>query len=190
MSGNSDYPQRRSLRLQEYDYSAAGAYFVTINAHNGQLLFGQVTDDDMCPNQLGIIAQEEWHRTSIIRPGVTADEFVVMPNHVHGILFIDDVQQQSDKHDLPQSVGAHSRAPARRLPRSLGSIIAGYKSIVTKRINMLRGTPGKKVWQRNYYERVIRNEDELDRARHYVRYNPHKWPDDPLNPRNLSARTR
>ena len=92
------------------------------------------------------------------------DVYVVMPNHIHGIVLI------LEHPDV--AVGAHGRAPLRRSPRSLGSFIAGFKSVVTRRINQTRGTPGSPVWQRNYYEHVIRSEDELLRTRKYILNNP------------------
>ena len=109
-----------------------------------------------------------------MRAEVTLDEFVIMPNHVHAIVFL-----------LP-AVGATGRSPLRRLvtgpsPRSLGSLVAGFKSAATGCINAIRGTPGLAVWQRNYYERVIRSESELDAVRQYIRANPVNWEKDPDN---------
>jgi REP element-mobilizing transposase RayT len=102
----------------------------------------------------------------------------VMPNHVHGIVVIRDV-------------GAHGRAPLpsppHRLPCSLGSFVAGFKSAATKRINAIRRTPGLPVWQRNYYEHVIRDEDDLDRVRRYIAENPLRWEEDQKNPLSVSA---
>ena len=110
------------------------------------------------------------------------DAFVIMPNHVHGIVIIHDTGTRDD------DVGGHGRAPramhgrrAVRQPRPLGSFVAGYKAAVTSRINQLRNTPRTPVWQRNYYERVIRNDEELARIRKYVEDNPAKWADDPEN---------
>ena len=102
------------------------------------------------------------------------DVYVVMPNHIHGIVLILE--------HPAAAVGPHGRAPLCRSPRSLGSIIAGFKSVVTRRINQTRGTPGSPVWQRNYYEHVIRSEDELLRTRKYILNNPTGWFEDPDNP--------
>ena len=105
-----------------------------------------------------------------------------MPNHIHGIMVI---------RDQSGVVGAHGRAPLpqtpHRQPRSLGSFVAGFKSAATKRINVIRGTPGQSVWQRNYYERVIRTDAELNHIRQYIADNPAYWDEDPENPSAAGA---
>jgi putative transposase len=172
---------RRSIRLPGYDYRQAGAYFITLVAQDRACLFGEVIDGEMRVNEYGIIVQEEWFRSADIRREIRLypDEFVVMPNHVHGIVWIvetpvgahNPVPLQSDA----PVVGVHSRAPLQRSPHSLSSFVAGFKSAVTKRINELRGTPGAPVWQRNYYEHIIRNEDDLAAIREYILTNPLRW---------------
>jgi REP element-mobilizing transposase RayT len=131
---------------------------------------------EMVLNEYGRMAQEEWYRSAEIRHEVELDTFVVMPNHIHGIITI---------------VGAQGLAPLQqdhpflqRKPRSLSTFIWDFKSAVTKRINDLRGTPYTSVWQRNYYEHVIRNEDDLNEIRQYVVNNPLKWDLDRENPQN------
>jgi putative transposase len=165
---------RRSIRLPAYDYTQAGAYFVTLVTHACECLFGQIIDSEMRPNVLCEVVVKEWRRTGEIRREVVPDLFVVMPNHIHGILIIGD----------RSVVGAHGRAPLQlhRPARSLGSFVAGFKSAVTRRINEMRGTPGLPVWQRNYHEHVIRNEEDLDRIRQYIVENPARWDEDPANP--------
>lgn len=170
---------RRSLRLRGYDYSQVGMYFITICTYGRELLFGEVVEVEMVVNQMGKVVEEEWLRTPALRPYVTLDEFVVMPNHVHGIIVFSDAGIRS--------VGAHSCAPLQqarlqRQPRSLGSLIAGFKSATTKRINNLRGSPGVLLWQRNYHEYVIRNEKDLSRIRDYILTNPLRWELDRENP--------
>ena len=170
---------RRSIRLKGYDYTQPGAYFFTLVTQGREPLFGKIVDGEMQLNAAGKIAQEEWVRTPSVRPEMGIDEFVVMPNHVHGIVII------RENYDIP-AVGAHGCAPlpepnnrasqtTHRKPRSLGSFIAGYKSIVTRRVNAHFGTIGVPLWQRNYYERIIRNENEWDRARRYIQNNPLNW---------------
>lgn len=171
---------RRSIRLKGYDYTQPGAYFVTICTHERTCLFGEVVDGVMVLNAWGEIVREEWFRTARLRPYVVLheDEFVVMPNHVHGIIWIVD------------AVGANRRfapttrvAPTRGTPTppagpdagSLGAIIGQFKSAVTKHINAHRGTPGAPVWQRNYYEHIIRNEQALNAIRRYIAENPLRW---------------
>jgi putative transposase len=171
--------KRHSTRLRGYDYSQPGAYFITICTHSRELLFGEIIDGEMLLNAAGQIVMEEWMRTPSVRSEMGIDEFVVMPNHVHGIVVI------AENNDFP-AVGAHGRAPlhqpTHRKPRSLGSFVAGFKSIVTRRINAQSGTLGKPVWQRNYYEHIIRNENEHNRIRGYILDNPRRWAEDRENP--------
>ena len=177
MPQDSDAHHRRSIRLRGYDYTSPGAYFVTITTWERGCLFGAVVPTGMVLNDLGDIVASEWRRTAEIRPEIRLDEFVVMPNLMHALIVIRDV-------------GAHGRAPLRtgnqpvvptRQPRSVGSLIAGFKSAATRRVNEARNTPGVPVWQRNYYERIIRDDEELDRVRQYILDNPAKWNEDPEN---------
>ncbi|MCR4438784.1 MAG: transposase [bacterium] len=186
MSGNRRIHHRRSIRLPGYDYAQAGAYFVTMCTHDRACLFGRVVDGEMRLNALGEIVREEWLRSAQIRREIRLDpdEFVVMPNHIHGIVWILD------------DVGAHRRAPLHRAslhgaplrnglwrpPRSLASFVAGFKSATTRRINAWRGTPGAAVWQRNYWEHVIRDDASLRRICAYIQTNPLRWHLDRENP--------
>ena len=169
---------RRSVRLPGYNYAQAGAYFVTFVTHQRQCLFGEIVDGEMLVGSHGDTVMEEWLRSAEVRREIELDAFVLMPNHVHGIVIIRDV-------------GAHGRAPlpptSHRPPRSLGSFVAGFKSAITKRINLLRETPGRPVWQRNYYERVIRDDAELNRMRQYIADNPACWEEDVENPDRAGA---
>ena len=171
--------RRRSIRLPDHDYTSPGAYFVTICTHQGELLFGEVVDDVVVLNEYGQVAHEEWQASEDIRREIELDAFVIMPNHSHGIVWIRETDD--DPAVGLHNVGAHGRAPP-RLPRSLGSFIAGYKSAVTSRINRLRGMPGARVWQRNYYENIIRNDAALERIREYIQHNPARWSEDRLHP--------
>ena len=185
---------RRSIRLQGYDYTQPGAYFVTICTHGREMLFGQVVDGEMMLNDYGEIVREEWFRTAQVRPYVALfeDEFVVMPNHIHGIVWI--VETDDPVGATQRAVGAQRRcAPTTNVrprgatpnnvpPRSLGAIVRGFKSAVTRRINARRGTPGARVWQRNYWEHVIRDERALDAIRRYIAANPLRWHLDRYNP--------
>jgi len=157
------------MRLRGYDYTQAGGYFVTICTHSNLHLFGEVNDGKMLLNKLGIAVDTEWKRTGILRKEITLDEYIIMPNHLHGIIVINyALNPKNDSHQ----VGAHGRAPLHRTFGSLGSIIAGFKSSATKHINQIQGTPGLPVWQRGYYDRVIRDDKEFDRIRDYIRNNP------------------
>jgi REP element-mobilizing transposase RayT len=172
-----NYHHRRSIRLKEYDYSQPGEYFVTICTYNHECTLGEIMDGGMRLNEFGKIVREEWLRTLNIRPGIELDVYVIMPNHIHGIIVI--------KEELPIShVGTHSCASLQRKPRSLGSIIAGFKSAATKRINEIRHAPSFPVWQKRYYDRIIRNDMELNKIREYIHNNVLQWAtkrDDPDN---------
>ena len=182
---NPDVHHHRSLRLRGFDYAEAGAYFVTICAQGRTCLFGDVVDGKMQLNEPGQIVHEEWLRTESIRSEVKLDAFMVMPNHFHGVVVITTPAPPVGR--TSASVGTHGRASLQRAPKSLGSLVAGFKSSATKRINEARSTPGAPVWQRNYCERVIRNERELDAIRQYIVDNPEKWPEDKENPQDVTG---
>ena len=154
---------RRSLRLRYHDYARGGAYFVTLCTHRRRALFGAVVDGVMNPNGCGLIVRAEWERSEAVRVEVELGEFVVMPDHFHALVLIDDVG------------GRGSDGRFRSMAASLGSLIAGFKSAVTVRLNRLRGTPGEPVWQRNYYEHVVRGEADYRRIEGYIRDNPARW---------------
>ena len=158
---------RRSMRLHGYDYRHNGAYFVTICTHNRTSLFGEIKNNEMRLTAAGTVAHRVWEEIPQHFSNVATDAFIVMPNHVHGIIVI-----------------ANTLQPPHQSPKSaLGTIVGSYKSAVTKQINRGRGTPGASVWQRNYYEHVIRDETSLHDIRQYIVHNPAKWDDDPENPR-------
>jgi REP element-mobilizing transposase RayT len=173
MPYNPDVHHRRSIRLKEYDYTQEGAYFVTIVTYQREPLFGEILDGAMNLNPLGEIAQREWFKTAELRPYVELyeDEFVVMPNHAHGIIWnVGALRRNARTTDENPHVDAGS----------LGAIMRAYKSAVTYAINAARQTRGLVVWQRNYYEHIIRNDADLNRIRNYIINNPLKWADDDL----------
>jgi len=182
MAAQKHLPNRRSLRLPGYDYTLAGAYFITIMTYHHKLMFGEVVGEDVRLNPLGKIVQAQWLNTEVLRPEVALDEFVVMPNHFHGIVFILDSQEvRADGRPPVREHEASRRSALHRKPRSLGSIVAGFKSAATKQINQHRKAPGQPVWQRNYYDRIIRNQAELNRIRQYILDNPRRWMEDREN---------
>ena len=160
--------------MREYDYSRPGGYFVTVCTAEKRALFGEIIADEMRMNNAGRIVESEWFRTGVVRPNLMLDAFVIMPNHIHGIIIISD--------DGTATARATRRVAPTMASGSLGAIIGQFKSVVTKRINQLRGTPAAYVWQRNYYEHVIRNEDELSRIRQYIVTKPLQWALDRENP--------
>ena len=126
-------------------------------------------------NSIGKVAHEEWWRSEKLRSEIRLDAFVVMPNHVHGIVFLNGRRGTARRAPTAERFGKPTA-------QSLPTFIRAYKSAVTKRINELRISSGAPVWQRNYYEHIIRGKEELDRIREYVAANPLRWPFDPENP--------
>jgi REP element-mobilizing transposase RayT len=174
------------LRLPYYDYAGAGVYFVTIVAKNRECLFGDVVDGVMRLSDFGRIVEEEWLRSAEIRREIQLDAFVVMPNHVHGIVVIDDATDQSTDADGPNRVIPHLRPASVPRPgtlrRTVGTFIGGFKTAATIRINALRDSPGLPVWQRGYHDHIVRNEVVLDAIRRYIDGNPQAWENDEENP--------
>ena len=161
---------RCSIRLKGFDYTREAAYFVTISTQNQACLFGEIVNEQMRLNDAGRVAQMVWKAIPDHFSQVEIDASVVMPNHIHGIIII---------------VGATHASPPRQSgpPKgSLGAIVGSYKSAVSRRINQLHRTPGATVWQRNYYEHIIRNNTGLNRIRKYIADNPARWDEDTENP--------
>ena len=178
---NSREHNRQSIRLKGYDYSKPGYYFITICVSNRYHLFGKVSEGCVYLNKYGEIAEKEWLYTEILRDNVRLDEFIVMPNHVHGIILI---THQMNSRGVSQYASAVEPENNFRSPsNNLGAIVRGFKSTVTKQINELNNQPGDKVWQRNYYDHIIRNRQDLNRIRKYIRDNPENWENDILNKR-------
>ena len=178
---------RRSIRLKGYDYRQPGAYFVTICTHRWQSLFGEVIDGEMVLNPVGRIVEKEWLKAAVVRSNVTLDEFVIMPNHLHGIIVMGDSNVGATCQVAPTRAHSVIRASDTKRAKgpkagSLGAIIGQFKRTATMRINRLRGTRRKPVWQRNYYEHVIRSDESLNRIRAYIHYNPARWDLDKYNP--------
>jgi len=222
---------RRSIRLRGYDYTRAGAYFVTICTHNREWVFGDVVDGTMQLNDAGRIVYDTWNDLPTHYSYAELDAVVVMPNHVHGVVVLSDANQRTvgagfkpaptnrdesngnggpglrdDGMNRDESngnggpglrdankctVGAGFKpAPTnrdndaagdnRRSP--LSEIVRGFKTFSARRINEMRGTPGLPVWQRNYYEHIIRNADSLHRIRQYIADNPGRWEFDRNSP--------
>ncbi|PSB02986.1 transposase [Merismopedia glauca] len=187
MKYNRAKHHRRSIRLPEYDYSGSGSYFLTLCTYQRQCLFGDVVDGAMQLNDVGAIVSEEWKRSAIVRHNIELDASVVMPNHFHGIVIINKPVGAQCIAPLPQSpIHNQQTYKLHRKPQSLGSFVAGFKMSVTKRINAIRETPGIPVWQRNYYEHIIRHEKEWHILRQYIANNPQSWELDQLHPQNPS----
>jgi REP element-mobilizing transposase RayT len=169
--------------LKGYDYSQEGAYFITICTQDRVCLFGDIVDGKMRLNDKGQHVEKCWHEILVHFPNVELDEFVIMPNHVHGILVIDDIVGAKNFSPLQLMPSRSNPVPAqtpRGTSKTIGSIIRGFKIGVTKWFR--QNTPVYTVWQRNYYEHIIRNEETLHCSREYVINNPAQWELDRENP--------
>ncbi|MHB8375811.1 MAG: transposase [Dehalococcoidia bacterium] len=169
---------RRSIRLPGYDYSQPGAYFFTIVTRGREPLFGQVVNDEMLLSAAGLAVHMVWDALTARFSMIETDAFVVMPNHVHGVLFIGDDGARGGAGAARDAVGAASSAP------TLGTVLRALKSLSARAVNRSMGCSGG-VWQRDYFERVIRNERELTDIRRYIVDNPLRWALDHENPENV-----
>ena len=171
---------RRSIRLPGADYAAAGGYFITICTYQKRCIFGEVVDGEMHLSPIGQIVNDNWISIGVIHTWMFVDTFVIMPNHVHGILFIQDRDVGATQCVAPTSLPDMRNLSSGPNPSSIGAIIGAFKSATTKEIrsaNYLSG--GVRVWQRNYYERILRKEDDLHITRYYIETNPGYWERDP-----------
>ena len=161
-------PRRVSLRLPDFDYSQEGAYFITICVKGRRYLFGSVVDGEIDLNEYGKILTATWNDLAFYNPAIKLDAFIVMPNHVHGIIVLAGAK-------------AGGETPPLQKP-ALGQIMGYYKYQSTSRIKALMQPAGSAVWQRGYYEHVIRDDQALNRIREYIASNPHRWHLDRENP--------
>jgi putative transposase len=163
---------RRSIRLSGYDYASEGGYFITIVTYNRICQFGTIKNEVMTLSDFGRIVQNEWFRTAKIRSNIELfeEEFVVMPNHIHGIIWINDFTGRGSLQRTP-TVEQFQKPVTNSIP----TIIRLFKSTTTKQINILRRTPSKPVWQRNYYEHIIRSERDYENIANYIDSNPLSW---------------
>ena len=173
----TEHKDRRSTRLPYYDYTTPGAYFFTICTLNHECLFGQTMNDIVKLNSIGRIVSEEWVKTANLRPYVEIDSYIVMPNHLHGIIIL----RENHRRDTARRVPTTEQF-SKPIAGSLPTVLRSFKSAVTKRVNILQGTPGKRLWQGRYYEHVIRNSEDLNRLREYIITNPFRWSFDRENP--------
>ncbi len=185
--------RRRSLRLSGYDYAQAGAYFITICTQSRACLFGEVADGAMRPNGAGEMATRLWHEMPARFSDLEVDAFVVMPNHIHGILVLSDVGAPlvSARGEAIET-GAATRAAPTAPRATIGDIVGAFKSLFT--VEYIRGVRdgrwpagNRRVWQRNYYEHVIRDESDLARVRRYIEENPLRWEFDQENPQRVET---
>ena len=188
---------RRSIRLKGYDYAQPGAYFITICSYQRMHVFGEVINGEMILNDTGKTAREEWFKTAELRPYVKLydDEFMIMPNHGHGIIWIVDDSVGTRRRrvqDLEEQWARQRRAPTEKIESfgkpvkgSVPTIVRAYKSAVTYAVNAAQNMRGAVLWQKNYYEHVVRNDRELNNIRWYILNNPLNWRLDRDNLQNI-----
>jgi len=216
-ASNPNRYHRRSIRLKGYDYSRAGVYFVTIVTWGRLMLFGKIENGEMNINRYGEIVQKWWNEIPVHFPNVETGAFVIMPNHVHGIIIITDerrgtvpvpfdttiaqqkgevtalsqnngygIEQQGGEtpplqnNDIGETAQGERTSPLRK--PTLGQIVAYFKYKSTKEINVMDGGRIQKLWQRNYYEHIVRNEHEMENIWNYIESNPAMWATDDENP--------
>jgi REP element-mobilizing transposase RayT len=200
MKYNPNIHRRRSIRLKGYDYSKDGVYFITLCSQNRECLFGDIVSGQMRLNTEGKIVEKYWNQLNDRFPGVETDMFVVMPNHFHGIIFINDrvgagilpptieckwtppriLETPVSKLRTAPHLRAGGSPPLRKY--NLGHVVAYFKYQTTKFVVFENKSMPSRIWQRNYHEHIIRDDDELNRIREYVFQNPMKWEMDRENP--------
>jgi REP element-mobilizing transposase RayT len=184
MDDTLSLPQRRSIRLQGFDYSQPGAYFITICAHGKRCIFGKIVSDQMKLNAIGRIVNECWLEVPRHFPNVELESYVVMPNHVH-LLF--DIQPRA-RHAVRLPAKNKTTGTFRRpVAHSVPTIVRSFKSAVSKRVRQMLQKPAFQVWQRNYYESVLCDGREFRSALHYIMENPARWHVDEENPQASTA---
>lgn len=194
MKYNPEIHNRRSIRLQKYDYALAGAYFVTVCTQNRECLFGDMVDGKMSLNDAGRMIQLSWDELPIHYSGVETDAFIVMPNHVHGVIVLVGAGPRAcpEFNFQPQPGGQPQGVAPTTL--SLPDLVHRFKTITTKRYtDGVKQTEWKpflgKLWQRNYYEHIVRNEKSLNKIREYIINNPAQWEFDHENPATADVKS-
>jgi len=168
---NPEEHHRKSIRLKEYDYSEPNWYYVTICTFDRKNLFGKIKNSKMVLSSYGKIVSEEWLRTKELRKNIDLDDYVIMPNHFHGILII---ERRDTARCVPTKVN-DNRKFGEMQPGSLSVIVRSFKSAVTKRIDEIRKNNKGLIWQKGCYEHIIRNETDLFNIRKYIELNPLQW---------------
>lgn len=186
MSYHSDMHHRRSVRLKEYDYSSEGLYFITICTQDKKCMFGRIADENMYLNETGRMMERELMRTQQIRPNMVIHEYVIMPNHIHFIVEITHCRgglnppDDTNETNVINIMGNGQRGciqggfnPPLRWANTIGSMVRGLKSSMTKQL-------GRSIFQRNYYEHIIRNQHSYEEISDYIITNPSRWEKDQL----------
>lgn len=168
---------RHTLRLEGYDYTRSEAYFVTLATQDREGLFGEISNGQMCLSLIGQCVSAVLQNLPN-HFDIALDAFVIMPDHIHLVIIIKENEHKKTDIDLTSNHDKNvilGQLPNGTVPNSLGAIIQNFKSVTSRKINSQRCTPGGKVWQRNYFERIIRNEKEMEQIRLYIINNPMNW---------------
>ncbi len=173
-------PNRKRLRLAQYDYAKQGAYFVTVCVFEKMCILGDIVHGQMRENGYGRVIHDIWDRLPERYGNIKLDYCVMMPNHFHGIVMITNTDVGAGSPGPYGSIIAGGETPPLR--PTLSRVMGYFKYETTKRINGMRNTPGMKLWQRSFHDRVIRDEREWNDIRQYIEYNPQQWADDAENP--------
>ncbi len=189
---DAEHDNRQSTRMKGYDYTLPGAYFVTIISQSRICLFGDIKKGDILYSKVGQSIHESWCSIPGKFSNTELDEFVLMPNHLHGIIFIlesdgkgEAFSEVNNFQGVWSSENASPLRPRGTQSSSLSAVIQNFKSVSTRMVNRRYFKPGNKIWQRNYYERIIRNDRELNAIRQYIHNNPLNWVRDLENPTDV-----
>lgn len=178
MTGSNKTFFRKPIRFKNFDYSLLGSYFITICTENRKPLFGDIVDGKTRLNKFGQIVHQCWEDLPKHYQQVMLDAFVIMPNHIHGIIILTN--------EVPEPGMAGLKPAATKKGHGLPEIVRAFKTYSARKINMERETSGVKLWQRSFFDRVIRNERELNSIRKYIMENPALWDLDQENPLSKS----
>lgn len=177
-----DFPIRKNMRLKYYDYSQHGLYYVTICTLGMVCLFGKVVNNKMELNELGKVVENRWNDLPKQYPNSDFDTHIVMPNHFHGIICLQRRGEVSPPANFNKITGRETKIimgketlPLHRRKPKLGQIVAYFKYNTTKLMNKRLKSPGMSIWQRNYHDRIIRNEKDYVTIREYIKLNPERW---------------
>lgn len=178
---------RQSIRLKNYDYSQSGLYFITICTENREYLFGDIVDGKMVVNNIGNMIKKLWNKIPERFNMVELDIFQIMPNHLHGVIQINVGAGFIPARDL---ISTRDKRATTRVAPTVGDIIGAFKSLTTHEYIINVKNNGwkpfdKRLWQRNYYEHIIRTENDLNKIREYISNNPLMWEKDRNNPINM-----
>ncbi len=174
MKQNSNLPNRKTTRKQNWDYGWPGSYFITLVTHNRLKLFGDITDGEMVLSNIGTFVVEEWNKSFDLRLELFCSTFILMPDHLHAIVRIDK-ENDYDLEGFVQRDSGNSFGVAYRPPKSISSFVAGFKSAITKRINIHRNTPKVPVWQSRFHCHIIGGLEEYERIKFYIINNPKNY---------------